>query len=327
MIPFDRIYSWLFKSFNISGETVLVERLIADEYQRLLIIKRSWIFAVFTLWLPICILILSGISIFIAYSSIDIPAVKYTLIAGNLIMSVILIISSVNYIRYFRSIHHETEIVTDMHVVRDELALWDSYFVSFFNWSITNQWILILIIIIEVTLVLLYNTQIGGHFWILATDTFVILIEIALLRHYRKRMMDLEMDYNIIVEGKIFFVNQSGLLSTVQIIEWNQIKTIQSVFPSKIASFFNYGTINILTEWDTALIGTMSMHYVTDPDRIVTYIQILIDAKIDRVVPVIDESLPASQKPAPILIVPAIKKDGSSKHTVDTREQVRDIMR
>ena len=69
------------------------------------------------------------------------------------------------------------------------------------------------------------------------------------------------------------------------------------------------------------------MHYVTDPDRIVTYIQILIDAKIDRVVPVIDESLPASQKPAPILIVPAIKKDGSSKHTVDTREQVRDIMR
>ena len=31
--------------------------------------------------------------------------------------------------------------------------------------------------------------------------------------------MDLEMDYNIIVEGKIFFVNQSGLLSTIQTID------------------------------------------------------------------------------------------------------------
>ncbi len=138
--------------------------------------------------------------------------------------------------------------------------------------------------------------------------------------------MDLEMDYNIVVEGKIFFVNQSGLLSTVQTIDWNKIKTVQSVFPSKIASFFNYGTIHILTEWDTALIGTMSMYYVTDPDSVVAYIQTLIDAKIERVVPVIDQSLPASQKPAPIPIVPSIQKDGSSRYSVDTREQVRDIL-
>ena len=178
MIPFDRIYSWLFKSFNISGETVLVERLIADGYKRLLIIKRSWVFALFTLWLPISILILSGISIFIAYTSIDITSIKYTLIIGNLIMSIILIISSMNYVRYFRSIHHETEIVTDMHVVRDELELGDTYFVSFFNWSITNQWILIIIIMIELILILTYGDQIGEYFWVLATDTFVVLIEI-----------------------------------------------------------------------------------------------------------------------------------------------------
>ncbi len=27
MIPFDKLFSWLFKSFNISGETLLIERL------------------------------------------------------------------------------------------------------------------------------------------------------------------------------------------------------------------------------------------------------------------------------------------------------------
>jgi hypothetical protein len=30
MIPFHKIYSWLFKSFNISGETILIDRLISE---------------------------------------------------------------------------------------------------------------------------------------------------------------------------------------------------------------------------------------------------------------------------------------------------------
>lgn len=56
MIPFDKIYSWLFKSFNISGETELIERLVGDGYAEIMIIKRSWIFALFILWIPIVIL-------------------------------------------------------------------------------------------------------------------------------------------------------------------------------------------------------------------------------------------------------------------------------
>jgi len=91
-------------------------------------------------------------------------------------------------------------------------------------------------------------------------------------------MMDLEMDYNIVVPWKIFFVNQSGVLSSIQTIESDKIKTVRSMFPSKIASFFNYGTVDILTEGDTqAMIGTMSMYYVTDPDWVVTNIQSLLD--------------------------------------------------
>ena len=97
-------------------------------------------------------------------------------------------------------------------------------------------------------MVVLYGKKIGEHFWILATDTLVIIIEIYFLRYFRKRMMDLEMDYNVVVPGKMYFVNQSGILSTIQTIESDKIKTVQSSFPSKIASFFNYGTINILTE-------------------------------------------------------------------------------
>jgi ABC-type phosphate transport system permease subunit len=53
---------------------------------------------------------------------------------------------------------------------------------------------------------------------------------------------------------------------------------VKSSFPSKIASFFGYGTVDVLTEWDShVMLGTMSMYYVTDPDGIVTSIQSLLD--------------------------------------------------
>jgi hypothetical protein len=63
--------------------------------------------------------------------------------------------------------------------------------------------------IIEITLVIVYKEKLGDHFWILMTDIFVMLTEMYFIKIYRKRMIDLEMDYNVIVPGKIFFVNQS----------------------------------------------------------------------------------------------------------------------
>jgi hypothetical protein len=123
-------------------------------------------------------------------------------------------------------------------------------------------------------------SSISDHIWILLTDTFVMVTEIAFLKKYRKRMMDLEMDYNIIVPGKVFFVNQSWILSSIQTIESDKIKTVRSSFPSKIASFFNYGTVDILTEGDNiTMMGSMSMYYVQDPDGVVSNIQLLLSGK------------------------------------------------
>lgn len=313
MIPFHKIYSWLFKSFNISWETILVDRLVAQWYKEIMIIKRSWIFALFTLWLPIVILILSWISVYIAYRSISIDAIRYTLIGGNVLMALILMVSSISYIRHFRSIYHEPKIVTDMIAFKKELLAWDKYFQSFYDWSITNQWILIWIICIELLLVFVYGKQIGGHFWVLTIDTIVILIEIWFIRHYRKRMTDLEMDYNIFIPWKIFFINQSWLLSVTQTIEWEKIKSVQSVFPSKIASFFNYGTVNILLEWDSQeMMWTMSMYYVTSPDKAVAYIQHFTEGNT------------LESRQVNVSITPSID---TSSHSLDTREKIRDVLR
>ncbi len=144
----------------------------------------------------------------------------------------------------------------------------------------------------------------------------MMIIEIGLLRKYRKRMMDLEMDYNVFVPGKIFFINQSWLLSVVQSIEWDKIKTVQSIFPSKIASFFNYGTVHVLTEWDTAMIGTMSMFYVTNPDKAVANIQQLIDNKITESEPQWTTKVNHNKE----------IKHNTKVHTVNTREKIRDVL-
>ena len=50
-------------------------------------------------------------------------------------------------------------------------------------------------------------------------DILLLFLQWILLGRYRKRMMDLEMDYNVVIPGKIMFVNQSGMLSSVNTIE------------------------------------------------------------------------------------------------------------
>jgi hypothetical protein len=159
MIPFHSIYGWLFKSFRIAGETNLIDRLISDGYEKILIIKRSWIFALYVLWMPVVILSLSAVSIWIALYSLSSSGIQYGIIIGNLTMSTILIVSSWNYIRHFREIQSSAKISTDLVSLRQDLSLGDTYFISFFNWSVTNQFILSLTILIEIGLIFVYRSR------------------------------------------------------------------------------------------------------------------------------------------------------------------------
>ncbi len=320
MIPFHIIYSWLFKSFRINGETELIQRLKNENYKKIMIIKRSWIFALFTIWIPLLIMSLGIISIIIAYSSISIIPIRNTIIGGNILMMIILTFSSVRYVLHFRQIHKKAEISSDLEVLEKNLSLWDSYFINFFNWSITNQLILVITMITEIVLIIAYQGALWDHFWILMTDIFVMITEIYFLKVYRKRMIYLEMDYNIIVPWKIFFVNQSWVLSSIQSIEWSKIKTVRSAFPSKIASFFDYGTVDVLTEWDSfAMMWVMSMYYVTDPDWVVSSIQMLLK-----------DWIPWNWSTSTVIESQTIINDNditSHEHAMDTRGKVRDVLR
>lgn len=86
------------------------------------------------------------------------------------------------------------------------------------------------------------------------------------------------MDFNLVAGGKIFFVNQSGIFADINTLDAEKIKTIRSTVPNVFASFFHYGTIDILTEGDE-IMGHMQIDYVDDPEETVENITALMTGK------------------------------------------------
>lgn len=112
-------------------------------------------------------------------------------------------------------------------------------------------------------------------------DILLLFLQWLLLGRYRKKMIDLEMDYNIVIPGKIMFVNQSGMLSSVSTIESDKVKTVSAKYSGWIGSFFNYGTIEIMTEGDvSSTTGTLPMYYVTAPNETARLIQSMLNREL-----------------------------------------------
>lgn len=276
MIPFHLIYSFLFKSFNIKSESETIEHLRDEGVTSVIIIKRSWIFALKMIWIPILIGCIASINIYIALAYFTDAGLKNTLLIGVGISVVLFLFSVISYLLHFRKIYAAPKIENDLNKLLENLKEWDASFIRFFDQTILNQWIIIGLIICGIYFYI-GHTMLSWD-WITLVDSGLLFCQWILLWHYRKRMMDLEMDYNIVVPGKVIFVNQSGLLSSTYIVESEKIKTIRSSFPSWIASFFHYGTIEIMTEGDSSVMqGTMPMYYVTNPDETVQFIQEIVN--------------------------------------------------
>ncbi len=75
------------------------------------------------------------------------------------------------------------------------------------------------------------------------------------------------------------------------------------------------------------MMGTMSMYYVTDPDGVVANIQSLLDEDKGKSGEIRRETTMKNQdKPK---ITPKTKEniESTRRHTVDTRERIRDVLR
>ncbi len=329
MIPFHKIYSAIFKSFDLQSETNTIQHLIKDGVSRVLIIKRSWIYALALIWIPLIILIVGGANIVTAMLYHKDALVAYSLIGGVSISLLLFILSVWSYLVHFRAIYSRASIRTDFTTLLEDLHAWDKYFMRFFDQTVLNQIILIILMIWSG----------ASYFWhmreswsaIIWLDIILLLLQWIFLWKYRKHMIDMEMDYNIVIPWKIMFVNQSGMLSSVNTIESDKVKTVSAKYSGWIGSFFNFGTIEIMTEWDSNSTGTLPMYYVTAPNETARLIQSMLD--------------PEQTKEPNIPIAPKLPDDGthdtkipkhyasakwstiSHKHvTYDVKGTVRDVL-
>lgn len=210
MIPFHKIYSAIFKSFNINSETETIGRLKSEWAKKVMIIKRSWIFWLAMIWVPFLILILWFLNIYISYFSYKDINLKYSLLIGVIFSLFLFIFSVWSYLAHFRAVYNVPKVENDMDKIMKSLEEGDKYFIRFFNQTILNQWILLWLLIWSVVFYFTHM-KINWGIWILA-DGFLLFTQWILLGKYRKKMIDLEMDYNIVVPWKIIFVNQSDAL-------------------------------------------------------------------------------------------------------------------
>ncbi len=80
-------------------------------------------------------------------------------------------------------------------------------FAGFFNRVSLGYFVFVILALWEIARIT-WVEDTGASAWNYAVS---LLIEIFLISHYRLRMIDLEMDYVVVVPGRFYFVDQTGV--------------------------------------------------------------------------------------------------------------------
>lgn len=188
------------------------------------------------------------------------------------------IYSSFRYIWDFRANYRTNARILHTADLIQRLKNGDASFVSCFNQLQTNFLIFLIVIIVYIVHIFFIAESFEFTFAIL--DVICILFQLFLIRHFIRLIIDLEMDFNVAVKGRMIFINQEGVFSDINTIESDKIKSIRSTYPNFIASFFHFGTVEVLTEWDEAMMWHNMIEYVDRPEQTVQNINILLSGKI-----------------------------------------------
>jgi hypothetical protein len=280
MITFRKIYEIIFSSFRVSNSRDLLNELEQEKVENIIIIKRSWIYGLFMSLIFILILITLGINIslmIINYSSLYI----FYGFVGVIVINVILIIySGIRYVIRFRKAHDRKSMLTGVHdiaIVKTAIQEEEIIFNSFFNQITLNYFLFFIITIGYLYYLIIWNGEFTNPYSL--AELFFLIIQIILVGFYRRHMIDLEMDYVLVVPNRVYFVDQIGIHRRTQSIKWvTNIRLITSSYPNFLWSLCNYGTIEVIVKNDTpAIAESYHMRYVNNPIEIVNQINMLIE--------------------------------------------------
>lgn len=212
-INFSNIITWFFKSFDIAGDTKLLEKLEKDEVRFLMIIKKHWIYSIMMSWRVLLVLIIACINIYLLVFSRTDPDMITILLAIFLGINVVWwLIIVIVYIRRFYLIQGNKPYIEDIYSAIRKSRLSDAAFENFFN-----QTVLLLLILTGMTVFVLFTSItrifISGDINISLEiiNIFLFIVQTGLFYGYLNVMINQEMDFKIVVPGQILFFNQLGI--------------------------------------------------------------------------------------------------------------------
>ncbi|EKE29748.1 MAG: hypothetical protein ACD_2C00107G0008 [uncultured bacterium (gcode 4)] len=269
ILNFRSLYEKIFSSFDVAADTKLVEGFEKEWVEKLIIIKRSWVFAIFNSWIFLLVMIIMvSNSILISYNFEN--KVTATILIWLLVFNILFwIISVIIYFRKFKNIYWDRPRITDTKSLKEELINWDIVFTKFFNRTIFNYFILIWITVFIVYDLIFWNQGFENVWMYWLINIALLFLQVFLSAVFKNRMVNLEMDFSLVMPWKIIFYNQSWLLRNVQTINSEKIKTITSSFGNFIGSIFNFWEIVVMTEWDEANMWEMHLYYISHPTETV----------------------------------------------------------
>lgn len=284
IINFRKGFEFLFKSFDIWWDTKLLQRLEKDWERFVLVNKRHWIFWI----LSSLSLILKVIIVLVNSYLLTFPWEKFSNIW--FIISIFLLINVgywlaiiVIYLIKFYKINWSESHIEDIYSAIKQSEKSDEAFTNFFNQTIFLLVSLIIIIVFSSITVISSFSFWNLSVWYWIANVFLFIVQLFLFYSYLKKMINLEMDFKIVVPGQIFFFNQNWLLWSSQTMNANKIKTMNTKYSGFLGSFFNYWDIVILTEWDQWWKWEMTMDYTWNPTRTVKEIKKVLDRDLETI--------------------------------------------
>lgn len=141
------------------------------------------------------------------------------------IMTFLWLYSGIKYLAEYRRTYSDGHEVYDVYSLIEKLKLGDIAFTKAFNQTILN-----IILVLCLSVFVVYKTlSIDGAFastWAFAIpDILLYGAQIGILANYLKKIIDLEMDFNIVRKGAIFFFNQSMFSGSGTEVAYEKIKT------------------------------------------------------------------------------------------------------
>lgn len=271
IINFRKVIEAIFKSFDVAWDTKLIEKLEKDWIRFLIVLKRHWVYALFASWRVLGVFLLWVVNVYlllIANSSHDI----YSTIIGFLLIVNVLywLYVVIVYLKNFYKIQWSKPYIEDIYSAIKKSKDSDEVFSNFFNQTIFVLIFLIIIVIFSITTATTAAlTNFDEQVWLWFFNAILLIIQFGLFLWFLWKMINLEMDYQLIIPWKIFFADQAWLYWSSKTMNSQKIKTINTKYSGILNSLFNYWNIVVLSEWDKENNWEMSMDYVWNPVKTV----------------------------------------------------------